>query len=476
MNPHRSKKISIRSRILFMVMSLIIVVFVLVMSIFNLLVNRFINNSVQDQLTEMTQMVTRDDSFLRRRPPPNENRPDKDTRIFPDMRRIPREPIGKAETMILSKHYEVIFPDASMYFIRNYEEILLFATELKQETIDLNFREVRKKNSSGHEYYYVSIPIPLSIIKNPAYFIYMIDMTPIKDFADQINLYLLLVLLTACLLAVGSAIFLSGVIAKPVKELTLFAERIGKGDFSRSQMSYRDIELSTLAESMNKAAHQLESYDQEQKVFFQNASHELRTPLQAIKCNAEGIKKEILPVQKSSEIIITETNRLTEMVDDLLYTSYIDTTIKKIQWEEQDLREILSNSIERLTSLTKEKKLQIIFDFDENPVMMKCEEKRLNRAFTNMLTNAIRYAREKIQLTCHQLPGSIILSIMDDGDGISEKDFPHIFTRFYAGKNGNHGIGLSIVKSVIEQHHGIIEVKSSESGTVFTIIFPENQG
>jgi signal transduction histidine kinase len=302
----------------------------------------------------------------------------------------------------------------------------------------------------------------------------MLDMTSIISFSDRINLFLLLVLLTACLLTVGSAIVLSGVIARPIKELTLFAERIGQGDFARTAMNYKDKELSQLAESMNKAAHQLETYDQEQKVFFQNASHELRTPLQAIKCNAEGIKKEILPVQKSSDIIIDETNRLTEMVDDLLYTSYIDTTIKKIQWEEQDLRELLSNSIERLTSLTKEKKLQLTFDFDERPVLMRCEEKRLNRAFTNILTNAIRYATEKIILTCHSYPDKIVLSITDDGDGISEKDFPHIFTRFYAGKNGNHGIGLSIVKSIIEQHHGMIDVKSDTTGSTFILTFPKN--
>jgi signal transduction histidine kinase len=468
----QTKKISIRSRILFMMMTLIIVVFVLVMSVFNLLVNNFIKTNIQEQFSDITHMVTQDSSFLKRHPPPGGLETNQEPDIFPDMRRIPREPIGKAESLILSNQYEILFPEKSMYFIRNYDEIILFAEELKKEAIDLQQRDIRKRNSSGHEYYYVSIPIPETIIQNPSFFVYLIDMTPLKSFSDQINLYLLLVLLTACLLAVGSAIFLSGVIARPVKELTLFAERIGQGDFSRTDLNYQDKELSQLAESMNKAAHQLDSYDQEQKVFFQNASHELRTPLQAIKCNAEGIKKEILPVQKSSDIIIDETNRLTEMVDDLLYTSYIDTTIKDIKWEEQDLREILSNSIERLTSLTKEKRLKLEFDFDEQPVLMRCEEKRLNRAFTNILTNAIRYTTEKIILTCHSYPDKITLSIQDDGDGISEKDFPHIFTRFYAGKKGNHGIGLSIVKSVIEQHHGIIEVKSTESGTTFSITFP----
>ena len=474
MKQSQSKKISIRSRILIMMMSLIIVVFVLVMAVFNLLVNNFINLSVQEQLTDITQMVTRDDNFLKRHPPPGEIETDKDPEIFPDMKRIPREPVGKSESMIITNQYDLIFPNSTMYFMRNYDEIILFADELKKEHIDLTDGDVRKRKSSGHEYYYVSIPIPEKLIPFPSYFVYMLDMTSIISFSDRINLFLLLVLLTACLLTVGSAIFLSGVIARPIKELTLFAERIGQGDFARTAMNYKDEELSQLAESMNKAAHQLETYDQEQKVFFQNASHELRTPLQAIKCNAEGIKKEILPVQKSSDIIIDETNRLTEMVDDLLYTSYIDTTINKIQWEEQDLRELLSNSIERLTSLTKEKKLQLTFDFDERPVLMRCEEKRLNRAFTNILTNAIRYATEKIILTCHGYPDKIVLSITDDGDGISEKDFPHIFTRFYAGKNGNHGIGLSIVKSIIEQHHGMIDVKSDPTGSTFTLTFPQS--
>jgi signal transduction histidine kinase len=454
-----------------MMIALIVVVFILVISVFNLLMADFIGKRVNEQLKGVTNLVTQDNNFLQNSPPPDRPNYGRQSKLIPDMRRLPREVIGKADSIIISDKYDLVFPDEDMIYIPNYKEILLFADQLKNESIDLNQKAIMKQKSSGREYYYVSFPIPISMVEEPSFFIYMIDLTSITSFSDRINMVLLIVMLLACLLAAGSSIFLSGVLAKPVKELTQFALRIGNGDFTRSNLNYRDEELSRLAETMNKAANQLETYDQEQKIFFQNASHELRTPLQSIKCNAEGIKKGIIPCDCSSDIIINETNRLSEMVDDLLYTSYIDSSIKSIKLEEQDLRELLSNSVERLRSLTTEKGIQLDFNFDDQPVMMKCDEKRLNRAFTNILTNAIRYAKQKITLSCNKKSDGIIITIIDDGDGISSEDLPHIFTRFYAGKRGNHGIGLSIVKSIIEQHHGKIELQSSQAGTIFQITF-----
>jgi signal transduction histidine kinase len=223
---------------------------------------------------------------------------------------------------------------------------------------------------------------------------------------------------------------------------------------------------------MNKAAEKLDKYNQEQKIFFQNVSHELRTPLQSIKSNAEAIVYKIMDHKKASQIIIAETDRLTEMVDGLLYFSYLDTVNGQMMTEMHDLREILSSCVERQHSLAEDQDIQFDFCFEKTPVMISCDEKRLYRAFSNVVSNAIRYAKKTIRVSCLYENKMAIISIADDGEGILPEELPYIFDRFYKGHRGNHGIGLSIVKTVTEQHDGSIEVTSSGDGSIFTFRFP----
>jgi len=464
------RKISIRTRILVMVLSLIAAIFLMVLAVFNLLVGEYIKNSVNEQLQYARQLVD-DRSLPPKSPPGGQPPPAPENDFFPDMRRLPGGPMDKAETIVVSDNYELIFPNSSMDFIRKFDEIQALAAQLKQERINLQSNEIARINASEREYYFVSAEISPNPFDAVSYLIYYIDMTAIKSFADRINMVLLAVMGIAGFLAAAIATFLSGLIAKPVRELTRFAVQIGGGDFSGNSFNYSDIELAELAESMNKAAAQLDAYDKGQKQFFQNVSHELRTPLQAIKSNAEGIKHGILGSEKSSRVIISETDRLSEMVEDLLYLSRMDSITKDSKPGECDLRELLSNCAERQRSLAAGRNVQFIFEFDDMPVNMRCDEKHMSRAFYNLISNAIRYAKTRIILACRRAEGRITITVADDGDGISTEDLPHIFDRFYKGTGGKYGIGLSIVKSVILQHNGKIEARNTGWGTLFTIIF-----
>jgi len=464
------RKISIRTRILVMVLSLIAAIFFVVLAVFNLLVGEYIKSSVHEQLKDARQLVHDGENppiLLPGEQSPPKPRPESD----PGLRKLPRGPMNKAEAMVVSKNYELIFPDSSMSFMRNYDEIQALVRQLQTERVDLHSNEITRVKAFGREFYFVSAKMPENAFGDMSYLVYYIDMTAIKSFANRINIVLLVVMGITGILAVAVAIFLSGLIAKPVRELTQFAVRIGKGDFSRTPLNYGDLELAELAESMNKAATQLEDYDKEQKKFFQNASHELRTPMQAIKCNAEGIEHGILNSHKSSRVIISAIDRLSEMVEDLLYLSRIDNITTSNKLEECDLRELLSNCAERQRSLAVERNIRFVFDFDDKPVNMYCDEKHMFRAFSNLISNAIRYAKTSITLSCHQTNAGITISVVDDGEGISNEDLPHIFDRFFRGTGGKHGIGLSIVKSIIEQHNGKIEAQNIETGTLFTITF-----
>jgi signal transduction histidine kinase len=297
-------------------------------------------------------------------------------------------------------------------------------------------------------------------------------MTSISAFANRINTVLLVVMGMAGLMAFVIAVIVSGKIAKPVRELTRFAVRIGTGDFTKNNTRYHDVELVELADSMNKAAAQLDAYDNEQKTFFQNVSHELRTPLQTIRSNAEGVLHGILEPTAASKVIIGETDELTEMVEDLLCISRIDSFQNSKAVDEYDLRELISSCAERQRSLANERGLAYAFYFDEEPVLFRCDAKHLTRAFSNLISNAIRYARHKITFSCQLMDDRITVSITDDGEGIAAQDLKQVFDRFYKGPRGKHGIGLSIVKTITTSYKGRVEVQSSEAGSSFSMIFP----
>ncbi|NLC40896.1 MAG: HAMP domain-containing histidine kinase, partial [Clostridiaceae bacterium] len=203
-----------------------------------------------------------------------------------------------------------------------------------------------------------------------------------------------------------------------------------------------------------------------------NTHHELRTPLQSIRCYAEGIEYALMDPRQSAATIISETDRLSELVEDLLYISRVENITSHVEMRENDLRDTLSLCADLLQPMAEKKGLQFEYEFDDQPVLLSYNEKHMYRAFSNLLSNALRYAKGSIILGCHSRAGYAEVSVTDDGPGILLDVLPHIFERFYKGTDGKHGIGLSIVKSVVELHGGEITVESEEK-TRFTILLPK---
>jgi len=298
-----------------------------------------------------------------------------------------------------------------------------------------------------------------------------VDVTGIVNFAGSVNLFLVIIVVAAIAVAFVATFFITLRMTRPLAHLTDFSERIGRGDFTPCSETFHDRELAALADSMNYAAGQLGLYDRDQKTFFQNASHELRTPLMSIKCYAEGISCGIMDAKSASGTILSETDRLSGMVEDLLTVSRIDNITKEQKLTSRDLRELLTAAADEQRGVAEQKGLAFAFDFDEAPVISLVNDKTMRRAFSNLISNALRYAKSEITLGCKQSGRGVTVSVADDGCGISPEALPHIFERFYKGEGGNHGIGLSIVKSVVEQHEGKIEVRSGETGTAFLLTF-----
>lgn len=298
-----------------------------------------------------------------------------------------------------------------------------------------------------------------------------VDVTATAAFARQVNLMLLLVIGAAILLSVLLSRRFAKSFAGPVQTLSGFAAEIGGGKLEPRALRFRDAEFQRLADAMNGMVRELNEAKQKQETFFQNVSHELRTPLTSIRGNAEGIVYGVIEPQRAGRVILSESDKLTGMVEDILYLSRMGKGRAEGAPEPIDLREVLSLCVSEQRAEAERKGLRFSFDFDEAPVLLAIREQDAERLFGNLISNAVRYAREEIRLSCRAEGGSAVVRVADDGPGVAEEDLPHVFERFYKGKDGKHGIGLAIARTVAEAYHGALRARN-ENGAVFEAVFP----
>ena len=449
---NRSVKRSLKTRLLLMVASLLLAIFGAILLLFNVLISQYIETNAEEVLTQSRSFLpssSRDGNPLDRAP------------------RV-QTAAGVAERIMVSSDYRILSPDFYEQADEN-SSLYDFSQAVLQRKIDLNTAQILKLETGQGLYYYTSIA---NSSPSGGYLVFFISMSNLYKFEQNLSQMLMFILLPALALSLILTWLIATRIANPVRELGLFARRIGEGDYKPLDKEFSDREVEELKIAMNETSDKLQTYDTEQKVFFQNASHELRTPLQIIKTNAEAMEYQLVSPEKAARIIKTEVDGLGELVEDILILSRLDTKSREIVREEGDLRETLSYTAGRFHSVLIEKGLTVQYDFENEPVLFRYDERSMQRAFQNLLSNAVRYAKTAIRITCRTGDHRILIRISDDGPGISSTDLPKIFDRFYKGQNGGHGIGLSIVKSIITSYGGRVDVTTGPEGTDFTVILP----
>lgn len=216
----------------------------------------------------------------------------------------------------------------------------------------------------------------------------------------------------------------------------------------------------------------LRDYDRAQKIFLQNASHEIRTPLMSIQGYAEGIAKGIFSdIKKAAEIICDESKRLNSLIEQLLILSRIENNTYENEFETMNMSDIIKEYIQKINGYAIKENKSLLLDVKNDNIPVKINEQLLSQAVVNVISNCIKYAKTEVRVCVYKQNTKAVIRISDDGEGISQKDLPHIFERFYKGKKGNFGLGLSIAKSAIEFMGGSIKAYN-DSGAVFEILIP----
>ncbi|MDR0200097.1 MAG: HAMP domain-containing protein [Streptococcaceae bacterium] len=443
------REFSITTRLLLVNISIVLVAFVGVLVVFNVLMSSYITSSATKQISTVAHF------------PESSARSSSSSSSLPNLENAP---VGRFNTR------SMVFKATSTYTIENAGDLQPFdlqtaktiLTGLKEDGTSLSGLKSYRLET-GESTFYIQ-----TVADDGSYLIYYTDISGIVNFSDKVNAYLVWITLAVLIFTSLSILLTTRRITQPLGRLAGFARRIGKGDFTRDDRDYHGRELKVLASNLNDAATQLSEKDTTQKTFFQNASHELRTPLMTIKSYAEGISYDVMAPKDAATTILKETDNMTELVEDLLTTSRLDSlgTTDGEELLRQDLRELVKDVAAEQTPLAEKQGLELSCEFPKKAVLREINYKAMRRAVANLVSNAIRYAKSRVTLAVS--PEGVI-SVRNDGPAITPEDLPHIFERFYKGKGGVHGIGLAIVKAIAQQHHGELSVTSDETETTFKI-------
>ena len=324
--------------------------------------------------------------------------------------------------------------------------------------------------------------------------------TPTEDVEYVLRLLRILLLgLVPVVIAMAcvAGYWLSGRALKPVQDVTAAALMISIENLSgRLPVPATGDEIARLAKVLNSMLERLDSAVKTLSQFAGDASHELRTPLAVIRTTAElALRRGRSPesYRESLEAVVSEAERMTQLVEDLLALARSDTAVAGLPKLPVDLRDILAAVHSEMAGLAAERNIEIQMMLGEQPVAVAGNRPALHRLFVLLLDNALKFSysggrvvvsvaftREAADLVPlvdgQSVGGQLVVSIRDFGTGILDADLPHIFERFYradqARAGGGHGLGLPLAETIARAHGAVIEVTSRKGqGSTFRVAF-----
>ncbi|HEY9571417.1 MAG TPA: HAMP domain-containing sensor histidine kinase [Metalysinibacillus sp.] len=311
---------------------------------------------------------------------------------------------------------------------------------------------------------------------------YALFMRPnIKLLFSEVHRILGALMLAMFVLSLIGVIVLAQTIIKPIKKLTMATRDIAHENFDAPLEIERVDEIGQLANSFKRMTDQLQENDEMRKEFISNVSHDFQSPLLNIQGYATLLAQPNLTEEERAEygeIIEIETKRLSKLTKQLLVLTTLDSSTRKPKREIFDLSAQLKDTVRKYRWQIEEH--HIDFAYTIAPVMFKGDAGLLQNIWDNIIANAIKYSEDGayIELTLEETVDDVVVTIQDTGIGMSEEAQARIFERFYRAdesrtKHGT-GLGLPIVKQVVEKHEGTIDLTSKlGQGTTVKIILPK---
>lgn len=289
---------------------------------------------------------------------------------------------------------------------------------------------------------------------------------------------ILAILLTAAIVCYALVLYL----ISPILKLRQASKTLANGDLKTRIQSKRRDELGQLARDFDEMAERIEVLITSQQRLTRDISHELRSPLARMNVALELARaKSNKETQPLIERIETESQRLNEMISNILIISKLESKSETIEKREVNLTKLVESVVED-TNFEAAAKGKSVVLLKKNKAVLSGNERLLRSAIENVLRNAVRYTKDKVEASVEAKNGDAAIIIRDYGEGIPEKDLQEIFRPFYRvseareRKSGGIGLGLSITEQAVHAHHGSVTAKNVENGLQVEIKLPLNGG
>ncbi len=322
----------------------------------------------------------------------------------------------------------------------------------------------------------------------------------IQESTSISNQFIIYVGIVTVVIGIFIMVFISNQYTKPILKLAKHAQNMQKLNFSSRYKEKRWDEIGILGESMNALSDKLEQTISELKTannelqldlqrrteqetmrqeFLANVSHELKTPLALIQGYAEGLQENVNEDEESREfyceVIVDEAGKMNKMVKKLLSLNQLEFGNEPVHMEHFDLRSVLDSVVNSTEILFRQNQVALSYRREEQPCMVWADEYMIEEVVMNYVSNALNHVKyeKKVEIKVRQQEGAVRVSVFNTGDPIPEEDIGKIWTKFYkvdkarTREYGGNGIGLSIVKAVMEAHNQDYGVKNYDNGVEF---------
>jgi len=332
--------------------------------------------------------------------------------------------------------------------------------------------------------------------------------TPVASLKESVsisNRFLIYMAIIGFIITVILTFIIAKMITYPILELAEISNKMGKLDFTAKYIGNRSDEIQTLGQNMNymsdrlkKAIDELqeanellkedikrkEAIDEMRKDFIANVSHELKTPIALIQGYAEGLNEGLCEDEESrkyyTEVILDESEKMNKMVKQLLTLSSLESGNSILHKENFNLTSLIESVLGSISILIGEKNVNIEFDSD-NEIFLNADEFKIEEVVTNYISNSIHHVSDsgEIKINVSDDGENITFSVYNTGNPIPEKDLNNIWEKFFkvdkahSRAYGGSGIGLSIVKAIVEAHNGTVAVRNILDGVEFSFKIPK---
>ena len=326
----------------------------------------------------------------------------------------------------------------------------------------------------------------------------------LKESVDISNKFLIYVAVIGFIITVIITFLITKMITSPILQLAEISNKMGKLDFTARYMGKRSDEIQTLGQNMNYMSDRLkkaisklqeanevlkedikrkEAIDEMRKDFIANVSHELKTPIALIQGYAEGLNEGLCEDEESrkyyTEVIMDESEKMNKMVKQLLTLSSLESGNSILHKENFNMTSLTDGVLSSISILIGEKNVTVDFDTSRD-VFLYADEFKIEEVVTNYISNAIHHVNDNgtIKIDVSEDESNVYFSVYNTGNQIPEKDLANVWEKFFkvdkahSRSYGGSGIGLSIVKAIVEAHGGAVKVVNKSDGVEFGFKIP----